>query len=44
MGGVNPYIKQPDVAGPTQKYKITFLPMNVTVEVDPEKLPDKPDG
>ena len=44
MGGVNPYIKQPDVAGPAQKYKITFLPMNVTVEVDPEKLPEKPDG
>ena len=44
MGGVNPYIKQPDVTGPAQKYKITFLPMNVTVEVDPDKLPEKHDG
>ena len=44
MGGVNPYIKQPDAVGPTQKYKITFLPMKVTVEVDPEKLPEKHDG
>jgi len=24
---------------PTRNYKITFLPMNVTVEVDPEQLP-----
>ncbi|RME41309.1 MAG: ferredoxin [Planctomycetota bacterium] len=39
MGGVNPYIKQPDVRLPTKTYKITFLPMNVTVEVDPEKFP-----
>ena len=23
----------------TRKFKITFLPMNVTVEVDPDKLP-----
>lgn len=44
MGGINPYIQQPDVRIPTQKYKITFLPMNVTLEIDPEKLPYDNDG
>lgn len=27
------------VHAPSQKYTITFLPMNVTVEVDPERIP-----
>jgi 2Fe-2S ferredoxin len=44
MGGQNPYITAPDVKMPTQKYKVTFLPMNVTVEVEPEKLPYGHDG
>ncbi len=44
MGGVNPYIDQPEVVTPTQTYKITFLPMNVTIEVDPEKFPYAHDG
>src|SRR5262249_41478355 len=35
MGGVNPYIAPAKVRPPTKKYKITFLPMNVTMEVDP---------
>ena len=35
MGGVNPYIAPARVKPPTKKYKITFLPANVTVEVDP---------
>ncbi len=35
MAGVNPYIKGPQVAKPKGKYKITFLPDNVTFEVDP---------
>jgi len=39
MGGTNPYIQQPDVDLPTRKYKITFLPMNKTIEVDPERFP-----
>lgn len=39
MGGVNPYIQQPDVTMPTEKYRITFLPMSVTVEVDPDRFP-----
>ena len=39
MGGTNPYITQNDPELPTQKYTITFLPMNVTVEVDPENIP-----
>ena len=39
MEGQNPYIKDVDVELPTQKYKMTFMPMNVTVEIDPEELP-----
>ena len=39
MAGHNPYIAQAVVEPPKTKYRITFLPMNVTVEVDPERLP-----
>lgn len=39
MGGQNPYIQDAEVELPTQKYKLTFMPMNVTVEVNPEELP-----
>jgi len=39
MGGSNPYISQEAPPPATQKFTITFLPMNVTVEVDPEKIP-----
>ena len=35
MGGVNPYIAPAKVRPPTKKYKVTFLPMNVTAEVNP---------
>jgi 2Fe-2S ferredoxin len=39
MGGSNPYLTG-DVPEPaTQPFKITFQPMNVTVDVDPEKIP-----
>lgn len=44
MGGVNPYIQQPNVTLPTTKYKLTFLPMNVTVEVDPAQFPYEHNG
>ena len=44
MGGVNPYIRQPDATMPTGKYKITFQPMNVTVEVDPKAIPYNDNG
>lgn len=44
MGGTNPYIQEPDVKLPTTPYTITFLPMNVTVKVDPEKLPYSDEG
>ena len=36
MAGVNPYITS-HADRPKRKYKITFLPDNVTIEVDPEK-------
>jgi len=39
MGGTNPYIQQPNITAPTRKYKITFLPMSKTIEVDPDKFP-----
>ena len=44
MGGINPYIEQPDIKVPTKKYKMTFLPQNVTIEVDPEKFPYEHNG
>ena len=44
MGGTNPYIAQPDVTLPKQKYSVTFLPMDITVEVDPDNLPCGDDG
>src|SRR3954463_2751955 len=39
MGGTNPYIPVNEPTPATQKFKITFQPMNVTVEVDPEQIP-----
>ena len=35
MGGVNPYIEPAKVKKPTKKYKVTFLPENKTIVVDP---------
>ena len=39
MGGSNPYISQEIPQPASQKFTITFMPMNVVVEVDPEKIP-----
>lgn len=40
MGGRNPYFDElASGVVPTRKFRITFLPMNVTVEVDPEQIP-----
>jgi 2Fe-2S ferredoxin len=39
MGGSNPYLGGEIPEPASQKFKITFKPMNVTVEVDPEKIP-----
>ncbi len=39
MGGQNPYIQDAQTALPTQVYRVTFMPMNITVEVKPEELP-----
>jgi 2Fe-2S ferredoxin len=39
MAGHNPYITPADVRLPKTKYRVTFLPMNTTFEVDPEQLP-----
>lgn len=39
MGGVNPYIKPAEFKPATKKFKVTFLPDNVTFEVDPDDVP-----
>lgn len=39
MGGTNPYVDQDAPPPATQKFTITFMPMNVAVEVDPERIP-----
>jgi 2Fe-2S ferredoxin len=39
MGGTNPYLDPYVPEPPTKKFTVTFQPMNVTVEVDPEKIP-----
>ncbi|HNQ23384.1 MAG TPA: 2Fe-2S iron-sulfur cluster-binding protein [Phycisphaerae bacterium] len=44
MGGINPYIRQTEVARPMRRYRITFLPINVAVEVDPERIPYSAEG
>jgi len=41
MAGINPYVDQEPPQPATQKFTITFMPMNVTVEVDPEKIPSE---
>ena len=37
MGGVNPYLKSSKASVPVSEYRVTFLPMNLTVVVDPSK-------
>ena len=39
MGGRNPYLREAEARPPTRKYRITFLPDGIEVEVDPERLP-----
>lgn len=44
MGGTNPYNQTQSAPPPTRPYRITFLPMNETIEVDPAKVPYSRDG
>jgi 2Fe-2S ferredoxin len=44
MGGTNPYLQPVGAKLPTKPYTITFLPMDVKVEVDPKKLPYSREG
>lgn len=44
MAGSNPYNEAVDAPLPTTTYKLTFLPMDVTVEVDPSNLPSAGEG
>jgi 2Fe-2S ferredoxin len=39
MGGTNPYVRATETRLPARRYRITYLPANETVEVEPEKLP-----
>ena len=36
MGGTNPYIEKPKVEKATRRFKITFVNLNETIEVDPD--------
>ncbi|MHC4262366.1 MAG: 2Fe-2S iron-sulfur cluster-binding protein [Planctomycetota bacterium] len=44
MGGSNPFIAESKVPLPSKPYRVTFMPMNVQVEVDPAALPYTRDG
>ena len=44
MGGTNPYMRSETPAPPKQAYRVTFLPMNRVIEVDPSALPYERDG
>ncbi len=44
MAGTNPYQATIPVRLPKQRYRLTFLPMNVAVEVNPEDLPVSGEG
>jgi 2Fe-2S ferredoxin len=44
MGGSNPYIEETKYTPATRKFKVTFLPEERTVEVDPDNLPYGHDG
>jgi 2Fe-2S ferredoxin len=39
MGGQNPYIAESDVQRATRPFRVTFLPMGKTIEVDPARIP-----
>jgi ferredoxin, 2Fe-2S len=39
MGGLNPYIKEPEVKLPTQKFTVRIENANKVIEVDPTKIP-----
>ncbi len=39
MGGTNPYLEKQDIPKAEKPYKVTFMPMNVVVDVDPAKVP-----
>jgi len=39
MGGTNPYIEKPNIKKATKPFKVTFLNLNKTVEVDPDAIP-----
>jgi 2Fe-2S ferredoxin len=39
MGGSNPYLKYPQLKRPERSFKVRFMPMNIEVEVQPQKLP-----
>ncbi len=39
MGGTNPYVRPSEARLPARPYRITYLPANETIEVDPKALP-----
>src|SRR5207249_27849 len=39
MAGINSYIKPSDAEPPKKKYRLTVLPLNKVIEVDPSQVP-----
>jgi 2Fe-2S ferredoxin len=44
MSGTNPYQTSEAAALPKQAYRLTFLPMDLTIDVDPGELPASGEG
>ena len=44
MSGINPYIQAPHYDLPKKKYRVTFLPLDRAVEVNPAEIPYPHDG
>lgn len=44
MAGINPYNQSVEAPLPATSYRLTFLPMEVTVEVDPGGFPASGEG
>ncbi len=44
MGGDNPYLKTQAAKPATKPFKVTFMPMDVTIDVDPKEFPYDHEG
>ncbi len=44
MAGTNPYIEVPEIKLPETKYQLTILPLDITLEIDPQQFRREPTG